>query len=516
MSAQYGKYQVLEFIGEGGFGRVFKALDPVLKREVAIKTCNLRQPDSRARFFREAEISASLRHSGIVTVYDFGEQEGEPYLVQEFLTGTDLDHCIKHNVELPLKTKVQYLIQIAEALYFAHSKGVVHRDIKPSNIRVQADGSIKVLDFGIAKFLEDEQHLTQTGFSAGTAGYIAPEQLRGEKIDHRADIFSFGALAYELLTYRKPFAGDNVSTIYYRIANEDPAPVTDTMHDCPPRLAACVMRCLRKLPAERFVDCSVVAAELEAILGELQEGDTSDAPTQLYNSADLETQLYQSDRITQRTSSTASIVVSRVGKRGLIAAAIAGVALVATIAAAGRAGRDNEPVPGPEPVVEQPQAQQDAAPAVEKPTVAQAAPEVTKAAPSASVKSSGSSSPPAAAAGMMVDLQSAGDLEVTGGLAVADIFRSEITQALKAAGVTGINVTGKIMVLRGVDTPMMSLVSAKCVVDLKAINAGTNAVVTTISESTSASAGALPTAAERAVRDAAKKAAQVLVAELKK
>lgn len=265
----FGKYQGLECIGEGGFGRVFRGYDPVLKRNIAIKTCTLRDPTMRERFAREAEIAANLRHPNIVTVYDFGEQEGEPYIVQEYLEGEDLDDRIKRDGEIPLPTVVGWLRQIADGLLYAHGRGVVHRDVKPGNLRLLPDGQIRIMDFGIAKLLQSERQLTQSGTSLGTVGYLAPEQLRGSDIDHRVDIFSFGVVAYELVARQRPFDGDSVTEIMYRIAHEDPAPLRELAPGCAPRLAAMIDRCLKKMPDERYASLHPVIEELDALAREV-------------------------------------------------------------------------------------------------------------------------------------------------------------------------------------------------------------------------------------------------------
>ena len=274
MTTSYGKYQVLEQVGEGGFGRVFRALDPLLKREVAIKTCTLRQPEVRARFVREAEIVAKLKHPHIVTVYDFGVEDGEPYLVQEMLTGKDLQEVLDSGITVDLQTKVRWLRQTADGLRHAHSQGVIHRDVKPSNIRIQEDGDVRIMDFGIAKLLEAQQQLTQTGLSIGTTGYLAPEQLAGQEIDHRADIFSYGVLAYQLVSGRKPFEGDSVTTILYRIAHEEPPSLREAAPDCPPALVACIERCLQKNREQRWASFGPVIGELDDVSRKLSQGAT--------------------------------------------------------------------------------------------------------------------------------------------------------------------------------------------------------------------------------------------------
>lgn len=265
----FGKYEVLEVIGEGGFGRVFRGYDPVLRRAVAIKTCTLREPDMAERFAREAEIAANLRHPNIVTVYDFGVHEGEPYLVQEYLEGEDLDSKIKREDGLELAKALDWLRQIAEGLFFAHGRGVIHRDVKPGNVRVLPDGQIRIMDFGIAKLLQSERQLTHSGFSLGTVGYLAPEQLQGQDIDHRVDIFSFGVMAYELMARRKPFEGDTITAVLYRIAHEEPPPLRTLAPDCPLRLVRLIERCLRKEREARFASFLPVIDELSAITREL-------------------------------------------------------------------------------------------------------------------------------------------------------------------------------------------------------------------------------------------------------
>ena len=273
MVSSYGKYQVLEQVGEGGFGRVYRALDPLLKREVAIKTCTLRQPDVRARFVREAEIVASLKHPNIVTVYDFGVEDGEPYLVQEYLSGADLQVVLDSGTAVDLATKVRWLQQIAAGLLAAHAQNIIHRDIKPSNIRIQSDGDVRIMDFGIAKLLEAEQQLTQTGMSIGTTGYLAPEQLTGQDIDHRVDIFSFGVLAYELMSGRRPFAADNMTAALYRVVHEEPTPLGELAPGLPPTLTRCIMRCLEKDRDRRWASFGPVKGELQEVQRAIDRGD---------------------------------------------------------------------------------------------------------------------------------------------------------------------------------------------------------------------------------------------------
>ena len=279
-----GKFDVIRKIGQGGFGVVHEGRDPLIKRRVAIKTCSTQDEQIRKRFFREAEIAGNLHHPNIVTVYDLGLEEGVPYLVQEFLSGEDLDRKLKRGEIIPELTKLDYLCEIAQGLEYAHSQGVVHRDIKPANVRVLEDNSIKIMDFGIAKLASAETHLTHTGVALGTAGYLPPEQIRGEKVDHRADIFAYGVLAYELLSGKRPFRADNLSAILYRIIAEDPEPLDSAWPACPPRLAALVARCLAKDADGRHSSFTPLLAELRAIREDIGSGKIprplpDDAPT---------------------------------------------------------------------------------------------------------------------------------------------------------------------------------------------------------------------------------------------
>ena len=239
MLTKVGKYEILEKIGVGGFGTVFKGRDPYIKRTVAIKTCQSDEDEIRKRFFREAEFAGNLHHRNITTIYDFGlADDGLPYIVQEFLTGEDLDRKIKRKDDLPLAWRVRVLADICEGLHYAHTAGIVHRDVKPSNIRILEDGTVKIMDFGIAKSMVSESTLTQTGITLGTASYLAPEQIRGEAVDARTDIFSLGVLAYEFLTYARPFTGDHISTVLYKIMNESPPSPADVDPSLPPDLVA--------------------------------------------------------------------------------------------------------------------------------------------------------------------------------------------------------------------------------------------------------------------------------------
>ena len=258
-----GKYDIVDKIGVGGFGVVYRGYDPFIKRHVAIKTCSAEDRETRDRFMREAEIAGNLQHRHIVTVFEFGFQDEVPYLVQEFLSGEDLDHKIRRGDAIPIAEKVRWLTEVARGLEFAHSRGVVHRDIKPANIRVLDDGSAKILDFGIAKLAQQQSNLTQVGVTLGTASYLAPEQIRGEPVDVRTDIFSYGVLSYELLTYERPFRAQEISATFYKILNERPAAVAARAPGTPPELERVVLRCLEKDPSKRFSPTAELVQALE-------------------------------------------------------------------------------------------------------------------------------------------------------------------------------------------------------------------------------------------------------------
>ncbi len=267
---KFGKYQIEQKIGQGGFGVVYRGRDTLLGRNVALKTCSTEDGPLRRRFFREGRIAAGLQHPNVTTVHDLGVEEGVPYLVQEFLHGEDLDHLIDRREPLPLATKLDYLVQIARGLEYAHGAGVLHRDIKPANVRLHESGGIqriKIMDFGIARLLTDDTRLTGTGMAMGTVGYLAPEQLRGEDVDTRADVFSYGVLAYELLSYQRPFKGENFSQISYQLLYVEAPPLTDVWPTCPAPLSAIVGRCLEKQQARRYLTLTEVLGDLEPLLG---------------------------------------------------------------------------------------------------------------------------------------------------------------------------------------------------------------------------------------------------------
>ena len=268
--ATFGKYQVQRILGRGGMGTVYEALDPHLNRKVALKTMIpglLGDPGLRARFLREAQAAGALNHRNIVTVYDLGEDRGQPYIAMEFIEGTDLERIILNREPYPVEWKANVLRQICDGLGHAHRNGIIHRDIKPANIRVTPAGEVKIMDFGIAH-LQAPSRLTRGGQVLGTVHYMAPEQIEGGKVDHRADIFSVGAIAYELITYRRPFDGESLTSVMFKIAHEDADRSAFAHTPLSPRLEEIVLKALARDIGERYQDLATMQADLETLLRE--------------------------------------------------------------------------------------------------------------------------------------------------------------------------------------------------------------------------------------------------------
>jgi tetratricopeptide (TPR) repeat protein len=264
-----GKYHVQRVLGHGGMGTVYEALDPVLKRKVAVKTMVqglAEAPELRLRFLREAQAAGGLRHRNIVTVYDLGDDKGEPYIAMEFIEGTDLEKIIQKKEPLSIERKLDVIRQICEGLGYAHRAGIVHRDVKPANIRLTPEGEVKLMDFGIAHL--QSSTMTKSGLVLGTVHYIAPEQVQGRKVDHRADIFSVGAIAYEFLAYKRPFEGESLTTVMFKIMHEDPDPAGLPATDYTPGLEAIVLRALARDPERRYGSLDDMRTELERLVRE--------------------------------------------------------------------------------------------------------------------------------------------------------------------------------------------------------------------------------------------------------
>ncbi len=272
---QVGKFKIVGKLGQGAMGEVFRALDPVLGREVAIKvvTGKLSEDErARDRFLREARAAAQLTHPNIITVYDFGEEQGQAYMAMELLEGQDLRELLAKGTLTSLEGKVAIMEQILDGLAFAHEKGVVHRDLKPGNVHVLPNGQIKVMDFGLARRTEDA---SSTGVIRGTPYYMAPEQARGERSTARSDVFSMGAMFYEVLSGYRPFTGPSIPAVLFAVAHREPPPLEERVPDIPPGIAIVVMRALAKPPEARYADAGQM---LQALRVAWAGGDVAAAP----------------------------------------------------------------------------------------------------------------------------------------------------------------------------------------------------------------------------------------------
>jgi tRNA A-37 threonylcarbamoyl transferase component Bud32 len=274
------RYEVEELVGTGGMSSVFRAHDRLLDRKVALKVLHQQYSDDDdyvERFRREARAVAALSHPNIVTVIDRGEHEGRQFIVFEYIHGENLKALIERRGPAPVTTALELAMQIARGLSFAHQQGLIHRDVKPQNILLNGDGQAKVTDFGIARSLDVQQGMTQTGTVLGTSDYIAPEQAQGQRVDEHTDVYSLGVVLYEMLTNEVPFPGENFVAVAMRHINEAPPSIRDKRPDVSPRLEAAVQRAMAKRPEDRFQTMADFCRELEADLAESQ-GATVVAP----------------------------------------------------------------------------------------------------------------------------------------------------------------------------------------------------------------------------------------------
>ena len=249
-----GRFQIQEVLGRGGMGEVYKAFDPTLQRTVAVKTVrpDIDRPEYLERMMREAQACARLSHPNIVTVYEAGQVDGVVFIAMEYLQGKNLADILETS-SLSFEEKIRILSKVLEALHHAHGLDVVHRDIKPSNIHVQSDGTIKLMDFGLARVLVADT-LTASGNVLGTPHYASPEQLKGESVDRRTDIYSTGVMAYEMLSGRRPFEPDNesISSVILKVIQQPPAPMDTDLSRMLPEIESIVSRAMAKTPNERY------------------------------------------------------------------------------------------------------------------------------------------------------------------------------------------------------------------------------------------------------------------------
>jgi beta-lactam-binding protein with PASTA domain/predicted Ser/Thr protein kinase len=263
-----GRYRVEARIGSGGMADVFRGFDSVLHRTVAIKMLNARFASDGSfvdRFRREAQAAARLNHPNIVGVFDHGADDGTQYIVMEFIEGRTLADALEAGRRPTPMQAAEVAQHICEALEAAHAQGVIHRDIKPANVMVTRDGTVKVMDFGIARLVSGPETAPQTSAVLGTAAYLSPEQAQGQRVDTRTDIYSLGTVLYEMLTGRPPFGGESPVAIAYKQVNEPPVPPSQLSPDVPQGLDAVVMRALAKNPANRYQSAREFADDLERV-----------------------------------------------------------------------------------------------------------------------------------------------------------------------------------------------------------------------------------------------------------
>jgi serine/threonine protein kinase len=274
-SERFGRYEILAELGRGAMGVVYKARDPKINRVVAVKTISLagqppeEEQEYRERFYREAEAAGRLSHPGIVTIFDVGEEPETraPYIVMEFVGGQSLDKLLSgEDRKLPIDVALQLTHELAEALDCAHGQGVVHRDLKPANILLTEEGHAKIADFGVAKLNLANQ--TLAGRSLGTPAYMSPEQLNGDTVDGRSDLFSLGVVLYTILTGYRPFQGNSALTVSYKVVNRDPIPATVLETELPQGLDYIISRAMAKDPAQRYQRGMEMALDIQ----DLREG----------------------------------------------------------------------------------------------------------------------------------------------------------------------------------------------------------------------------------------------------
>jgi serine/threonine protein kinase len=266
--AKTGRYQILDELGRGAMGVVYRAHDPVIGRDVAVKTMHIAadgsgatRPDFVTRFQTEARAAGILTHPNIVVVYDAGLEDGTFYITMELVEGRSLQSLLDEHQAFPLPRAVKIIEQASSALDYAHKHNIIHRDVKPANIMIAADDTVKVTDFGTAKILRFST--TQTAAVIGTPSYMSPEQIKGKTVDGRSDIFALGVILYELVTGEKPFPGQNITTVIYKIVNEEPVPPRELEPSIHPGLCHVIARALAKDPTARFQTCGELLEALK-------------------------------------------------------------------------------------------------------------------------------------------------------------------------------------------------------------------------------------------------------------
>ena len=293
-----GKYEVECVIGEGSMGVVYRAVDPLINRRVAIKVMTdavAQDASLRERFLREAQTAGSLQHPNVVTIYDFGEVDDHLFIAMEYVEGDDLADLLNKQVSIPIIEALDLITGVLHGLAYAHKRGIIHRDIKPANIRVDSEGKARLMDFGVAHLASSD--MTSTGMLLGTPAYMAPEQITGGSVTAETDIFSVGAVLYELLAGRRPFVGDTLQSLMYSILNKAPESLEALVPKMPVGLHDIVMRSLKKEPGQRYHSAMAMANDLAAIRDSL---DPEGKRTSLSLRAAIDTALARETRAQDR------------------------------------------------------------------------------------------------------------------------------------------------------------------------------------------------------------------------
>ncbi|MBL7995687.1 serine/threonine protein kinase, partial [bacterium] len=304
-----GRYEITQVLGQGAMGIVYQGVDPKIGRTVALKTLKTageipadQLAEFQRRFEQEAQSAGRLTHPNIVTIYDVGEEQGLAYIAMEFIKGKALDEYIAEKSPFSIDQIVNIMVQICDGLGYAHKNGVIHRDIKPANIVLTDDHIAKITDFGIAKITSTSA--TQTGMVVGTPSYMSPEQITGRGVDNRSDIFSIGAVFYELLTFERAFPGDNITTVMYRVVHENPTPLSVANMAVPAQFDQIVMKALAKNPADRYPDAESMGKEIQNYSN---TANAQIASTQAFNPADYKGTVVMSSKSAATVTAPAAL-----------------------------------------------------------------------------------------------------------------------------------------------------------------------------------------------------------------
>ena len=322
-----GKYQILELAGEGAMGAVYRARDTVLNRFVAIKVMNAtiaRDTELRDRFLREAQSAGSLQHPNVVTVFDFGEVDGHLFIAMEFVDGSDLEQVMASATQPSLETKLEIIIDALAGLAYAHQRGIVHRDLKPANIRVTTDGRAKLMDFGVAHL--ESSKMTKTGTMIGTPSYMAPEYISGKPVTTVSDIFSMGAVLYHVVTGVKPFDGDTLHAVLFKVVQEEPPLPSSIVPSIPTALDGIVRRAMAKDPADRFqsaLDLATMLTSLRAQMRGLPANETQTLSTTLAHRVASRGAAAARDAAARTNAPNVGATEARVSSTGAVPAALA-------------------------------------------------------------------------------------------------------------------------------------------------------------------------------------------------